>query len=318
MNRIWYYEENGEAKGPLSREEMRDLVQAGSVTPQTRVWTRSLNRWAPAAETTLEGLFKLNSVKAQMPSPPPPPPAPNPLAPPPLPAATTAALNASTSSNEALSSPPAGFRSPRLLGNSATILILILTLLSVVKIWSQCQEIDLLDRIQHHAPNLNDEVLASDVRQRALAIGWMVAYGITVTCFCCWIYRLAHNVRALGARRLEFTPGWAVGFYFIPFVGLWKPYQAMKEIWKASDDPKHWRSTRANSIVGWWWTIWIITGLLNYIITRFTILLDSQAYTFRDQLGIIAEVSHFPLNVVAILLVQQLSTLQLKTATERS
>jgi Domain of unknown function (DUF4328) len=36
---------------------------------------------------------------------------------------------------------------------------------------------------------------------------------------------------------MAFSPGWAVGFYFIPVVALWKPFLAMKEIWSASEAP---------------------------------------------------------------------------------
>lgn len=40
-----------------------------------------------------------------------------------------------------------------------------------------------------------------------------------------WIYRAAWNGRVFaGARQLDFTPGWSVGWYFLPIANLWKPY----------------------------------------------------------------------------------------------
>ena len=35
-----------------------------------------------------------------------------------------------------------------------------------------------------------------------------------------WIYRANANVRALGAKDMKFTPGWAVGWYFVPILWL--------------------------------------------------------------------------------------------------
>lgn len=78
--------------------------------------------------------------------------------------------------------------------------------------------------------------------QRQQIIGWFQA-GVTITTiilFVKWIYRASFNARALGAQNMKFTPGWSVGYYFIPFLNLWRPYQAMKEIWKASKNPTSW------------------------------------------------------------------------------
>ncbi|EDY19350.1 hypothetical protein CfE428DRAFT_3035 [Chthoniobacter flavus Ellin428] len=164
MNAIWHYEENGESKGPLSREEIRDLVQTGVVTPQTRVWTRSLKRWAPARETTLDNLFKTSAPAAQTP---PLPPAMGQLVPPPVPIADTPEV----STAETRSAPPEGFRSPQLLGHCVTALIVILTLLAAVKIWFEAQQIELLDRLQH-APEIKDQVLLSESWHLFLSVSW--------------------------------------------------------------------------------------------------------------------------------------------------
>ena len=40
---------------------------------------------------------------------------------------------------------------------------------------------------------------------------------------------------ALGANNLKYTPKWAVGCFFVPFLNLVMPYQVVREIWKASN-----------------------------------------------------------------------------------
>jgi hypothetical protein len=62
-------------------------------------------------------------------------------------------------------------------------------------------------------------------------------YIATVVIWMVWIHRANSNCRALGAQGMRFTPGWAVGYHFIPFVNLVMPYNAMAEIWRASANP---------------------------------------------------------------------------------
>ena len=72
-----------------------------------------------------------------------------------------------------------------------------------------------------------------------------------------WIHRANHNARARGATGLNMTPGWAVGWYFVPIAWFWKPYIAMKEIWQASANPKHWWRQDGSPLLGWWWGLWL-------------------------------------------------------------
>ncbi len=73
-----------------------------------------------------------------------------------------------------------------------------------------------------------------------------------------WIHRANHNARHLGADGMRYTPGWAVGWYFVPIAWFWKPYQAMKEIWKASADPADWGRQTVSPLLHWWWILWIV------------------------------------------------------------
>lgn len=73
-----------------------------------------------------------------------------------------------------------------------------------------------------------------------------------------WIQRANHNARHLGAADMKYTPGWAVGWYFVPVAWFWKPYQAMKETWRASANPADWRREPVSPLLHWWWALWIL------------------------------------------------------------
>lgn len=52
----------------------------------------------------------------------------------------------------------------------------------------------------------------------------------TITFFLIWEYRAFNNLSVLRARNLEFSPGWAVGWWFVPFANLVKPFQVVREL----------------------------------------------------------------------------------------
>ena len=72
-----------------------------------------------------------------------------------------------------------------------------------------------------------------------------------------WIKLANKNVRALGAKNLEFSPGWAVGWFFVPIANLFKPYKVMNEIWSATHSPENWKKNENHRAVQKWWGLWI-------------------------------------------------------------
>ncbi len=90
----------------------------------------------------------------------------------------------------------------------------------------------------------------------------------TVITFLIWLYRSFNNLSALEATNLEFSPGWAVGWWFVPFANLIKPFQVIRELWNESD-PEFDKdlgflssSMGAHPIIGFWWAAFLISGLL--------------------------------------------------------
>ncbi len=93
----------------------------------------------------------------------------------------------------------------------------------------------------------------------------------TGICFLVWTYRLHQNLRAFGVSRLSVTAGWAVGYFFVPIINLYRPYQIFCEIWKASDPgpaPREdgaWQTLRVPALVGFWWAFWLGSGVVDQL-----------------------------------------------------
>jgi hypothetical protein len=63
----------------------------------------------------------------------------------------------------------------------------------------------------------------------------IVVTAATGLAFPMWLYRANQNLRAFRAEALDFTPGQAVGSFFIPLINFVRPYAVLSEVWRASD-----------------------------------------------------------------------------------
>jgi hypothetical protein len=76
-----------------------------------------------------------------------------------------------------------------------------------------------------------------------------------------WIYRVNKNTHVLSTQTPEFSPAWAVGWFFIPVANLVQPYLVVSELYNANQYPEDWRKRKRPWITGIWWTIIVITTI---------------------------------------------------------
>ena len=153
---------------------------------------------------------------------------------------------------------------------------------------------------------------ANDTRQRVIALAQFTLYLVTAVVFLTWVYRANRNARALGARNMRFTPGWAVGWYFIPIMSLWKPFQAMREIWQASAQPGNWQSTQTPPLLGWWWALFLSSQILAQIGYQLSKNINSVDRAMASSGFItVSDFVYMALDVVALLLVTRIAAMQI-------
>ena len=133
----------------------------------------------------------------------------------------------------------------------------------------------------------------------------------TAVAFLTWIYRANLNCRGFGAQNMRYTPGWAVGYYFIPFLNLFRPYQVMREIWQVSQNPADWEAQPVSPVLGWWWTAWLTSGVLGHILFRIAMSADSvEDLRLATQVSISASCVGLVLCVCAAFLVNSIGRRQ--------
>ncbi|MBV9299800.1 MAG: DUF4328 domain-containing protein [Verrucomicrobia bacterium] len=166
---------------------------------------------------------------------------------------------------------------------------------------------DLAELVQVQIARLPpDQVANNDPIQGIVGLlqsGLGILTGIT---FLKWIYRAYKNIQGFGAEGLRFSPGWAVGYYFIPILSLIRPVQVMSEIWRASDDPRDWPRRPGSWLIASWWTLFLLyTG-----VTQVSLEIAIQAST-NDQwmvagvLAILGDLFSIPLSIAALRLVTE-------------
>lgn len=165
------------------------------------------------------------------------------------------------------------------------------------------------------SPNVdsNQITLPSDVASDI--VGYLqVALFITIAIFfLIWIYRTNKNLHALSREQMKYTPGWSVGWYFVPIANLIMPYQVMKEIWQVS----HKDPIAKPAIVGWWWCLWIISGLMDRLAVKlYSEASDAVTYAAAALVYAASDGLDVVLRIVLLVLVTKIGMAYSKNITE--
>ena len=125
-----------------------------------------------------------------------------------------------------------------------------------------------------------------------------------------WIYRVNMNSHTL-ATGLRVSPPWSVGWYFVPFANLIKPFQAMDDSWRVSVSPLSWKAEDTPSLLRWWWGLWLAVSFLDNAAFRLQIrLTDAGQAMIVAWLGLVSDIVWIPLCLILIRIVRRLSAQQ--------
>ena len=106
--------------------------------------------------------------------------------------------------------------------------------------------------------------------QRDAIIGLIITF-LYIACtiiFLRWTYKSSQITHLSGAQGLRFSPGWSVGWYFIPVASFWKPFQAFKQIYQVSIQITDWQNVSIPSSLRWWWGLFIFSVVMSNILIR--------------------------------------------------
>ena len=249
---IWHYAREGQSYGPVSADDLQALIRSGRVTRDTLVWRSGLGEWTAAGASELGALFR-----DQPPALPP----------------------GQATGRERAHGPAAAIPGVEPLSDLAQTVRWAVYAYMAVSVTGAVVMLDLFQRLTG-VDRVLLRIALIEMQMRLsgdqtpfhwVEILYISAFVISGIFILMWKYRACGNLHAVGASGVTIGPGWAVGWYFIPIFWFWKPCQAMAQIARSSQDPRHPYTVTALGPVGWWWFLWLASwgmGIVSVVWTQ--------------------------------------------------
>ena len=210
------------------------------------------------------------------------------------------------------------YLSPRGRANLATIALGALVVVLVVSIVSTFQEINLLQGIADGAyADISDAEFwamaeSNDSRQALVALLLLAAYLIALVTFLMWQYRVRKNADYIGITGLRFSPAWVIGWWFVPIMNLFRPYQVMKEMWRSNyhNTYEQNENSEMSGLIGWWWGLVIVSGFISIISWIYIRSDDIDALIIGDRLDLLLSAIWIFSSIIEIVLIREISDFQ--------
>lgn len=141
----------------------------------------------------------------------------------------------------------------------------------------------------------------------------IIAAIVSITTFLMWFRRAYYN---LGLRYKDRLYGdvWTLWAWFIPFLNLYMPFQIMKDLYKQTEKymtfcmKEPYKGNLKTNYVNLWWTLWIISGLINYFSIKTSWNIENIDMTaVNNFIGLIGSISQIALCVVTIVVIKDYS-----------
>ncbi|MCB1066351.1 MAG: DUF4328 domain-containing protein [Verrucomicrobiae bacterium] len=273
----WYYAKDGGQVGPYTDIEFRALLESGEISGDTLVWHEELTDWQLL--NSVQPAWFGNAIPVS-----------SSIRPPEVavdePVAVCAVSGAVRPQSELLrygnewvapenkdiflqrlregvsakgENPTSGgytFQDPQGRAKLAKVMMIVFTVTSILT--------SILDAVSPDSGA--EELTAVDWVLAATGLSGFVAFILSVVFFSMWTHRVVSNAYALGGEWMEITPGWAVGWYFVPLANLIRPYQALKQTWQTTFE-----SDEVSPVMPAWWGFWLISNFLSNFSFRLSI-----------------------------------------------
>jgi hypothetical protein len=153
---------------------------------------------------------------------------------------------------------------PEGMARTATLLLVIGCFLEAIQL------VTVVAFPQPAGPGQNFASITPEGFPTALCVGGCTALLVlmTLVVVLLWIHEAHAYLRYLHVQGKAFSPGAAVGWFFVPVACLVMPCLAMQELWKASDpesppaDAHCWKTKPGSGLIAFWWGSGICSLLL--------------------------------------------------------
>ena len=150
----------------------------------------------------------------------------------------------------------------------------------------------------------HEELFLCDFLSLGVGVAQTLSSLLVAVLFLILIYRFNKALRVYFAKEMEFTPGWSVGWFFIPIANLFKPYQAVREMWLVAR-----RGRSGTALLKSWWALWLVSAALSQISTKLAIKARTiPQYIASDTVSLLLDCLDIAYYVVVAFLVAKLAS----------
>jgi hypothetical protein len=213
-----------------------------------------------------------------------------------------------------------GFTSPETVRNVSIGLVVLSLVFGLIAIVSDAMEINLINQVIS-GEFVSDAALdAND--QRQVTVYWLSlgTYFLAIAAFMFFIHRVASNlpeVNHLDRWSQKFSPGWSVGWFFIPFANFVQAPRVVAELWKGSHpsyglrNQRSWTECPVTKVIWLWWALVVISGIMNWSLRSIDDDSTLEDYVSAIEAVIVAEVLFLLAGIAVIWLIKTIAANQI-------
>lgn len=136
----------------------------------------------------------------------------------------------------------------------------------------------------------------------------LIALLVCAVPFLKWTYRVVRNAR-LADAGLTVSPGWAIGWYFVPVLNLWRPYGSLRTVWLSEARAQSRPYDLPGAFPLWWW-LWILTCVLGRVSSHASDADTSDAKMAFAAIDAVAYGLGVPMTLALMAVIRRLTALQ--------
>jgi hypothetical protein len=170
----------------------------------------------------------------------------------------------------------------------------------------------LLGRIAEGLPVTDAELESNDITYGLVGLLQLLLVLATAVPFLMWFHRAHKNLPALGAADLKYSPRWAVGGWFVPFLNLVRPHQVAQEIWQWSDparsNPQEFQQTPAGKsrLITAWWSVFLLSNFVSNMGGRLMLREEADVLQTATVILVFADALSLVAAILAILVIRRI------------
>lgn len=98
----------------------------------------------------------------------------------------------------------------------------------------------------------------------------LAAYIATAVLFLRFLYKAVQQARGFATPYSYVSPGWAVGYWFIPFINFYRPYETVKALFKAcaAEAGGEAKPAAGDQLLGAWWAMFLVANVAGWMLAR--------------------------------------------------